>query len=203
VSRETLGRLEAYGSLLKKWQAKINLIGPATLPNLWGRHFLDSAQIAPLIKERFADSLETTPLVHVDLGSGAGFPGLVLAILGTEQGLNLDVHLIESDQRKCAFLREAARITDTQVTLHEARIDAVTPFPADIVTARALAPLDKLLGYAARFWSPETEAIFLKGQDVDKELMQATKSWSMVTSKLTSRTESTGTVLCVKEVRRV
>ena len=122
VSRETLERLTAYADLLVKWQAKINLVGPDTIPSLWRRHFLDSAQVFPLLPQG----------IHrlVDMGSGAGFPGLVLAVMGVG-----DVHLIESDARKCAFLREAARITGTPVTVHNARIENLAPLGADVEAA--------------------------------------------------------------------
>jgi len=132
VSRETRERLNTYAELLRKWQRSINLVGPKTLDDLWNRHFVDSAQLLPLIPP--------TARVLVDFGSGAGFPGLVLAILGMAE-----VHLIESDQRKATFLREVARATGTPVTVHAKRIEQVTPFPADIVSARALAPLGDLL----------------------------------------------------------
>ena len=127
VSRETLERLTIYADLLVKWQAKINLVGPETLADLWSRHMLDSAQLFPLIRP---DAKRL-----VDLGSGAGFPGLVLGVMGAP-----DVHLVESDARKCAFLREAARLTGTTVTIHNKRIEQVAPLGADVVTARALAP---------------------------------------------------------------
>ncbi len=125
VSRETLARLEAYAALLVQWSARINLVGRDTLADLWRRHFLDSAQLCSHVPGS-ARSL-------VDLGSGAGFPGLVLAILGVP-----GVELIEADSRKSAFLREAARVTETPVTIRPCRIEAVPPHPVDVVTARAL-----------------------------------------------------------------
>ena len=128
-------RLETYAGLLVKWQAKINLVGPATLPDLWRRHFLDSAQLLPLLPAA-AGTL-------ADLGSGAGFPGLVLAIM-----TDWRVHLLDSDQRKCAFLRQVALdcgVLD-RVTIHAKRIEQVTGIAADVVTARACAPLGELLG---------------------------------------------------------
>src|SRR6266404_3679270 len=138
VSRETLGRLEAYAELLVRWSARINLVGANTLDDPWRRHFLDSAQL-------FADVPEATQSL-VDLGSGAGFPGLVLAILGVP-----GVELIEADARKCAFLREAARIAAAPVIIRNVRIEAVPAHIVDVVTARACAPLDRLLVLAQRF----------------------------------------------------
>lgn len=164
VSRETLDKLDVYANLLEKWQKRINLVSRKTLPELWTRHFLDSAQIMRALP----DGTNTL----VDMGSGAGFPGLILAILGVP-----DVHLIESDTRKTAFLREAARVTDTQVTLHNARIEDVPPFPADVVTARALAPIRQLLDYAHPFLAENGGfCIFPKGRRYKEELDEAGKN---------------------------
>ncbi|HTH17247.1 MAG TPA: 16S rRNA (guanine(527)-N(7))-methyltransferase RsmG [Magnetospirillum sp.] len=189
VSRETLDRLTAYAELLVKWQARINLVGPDTIPNLWERHFLDSAQVFPILPQP----------IHrlVDMGCGAGFPGLVLAVMGVP-----DVHLIESDARKCAFLREAARVTGTSVTIHNARIEAVEPLGADVVTARALAPLEKLLGWAERHLLPEGHCVFLKGRGVEDELTTASKEWNITFERFPSQTDSLAAILHLKEVRR-
>lgn len=189
VSRETMERLRAYAELLVKWQARINLVGPDTVPTLWQRHFLDSAQVFPILPQA----------VHrlVDMGCGAGFPGLVLAVMGVE-----DVHLIESDQRKCAFLREAARVTGTSVTIHNARIEQVPPLGADVVTARALAPLEKLLGWAERHLLPEGHCVFLKGRGVEDELTLAAKEWNITSERFPSLTDPSATILHLKEVRR-
>lgn len=187
VSRETLERLKAYESLLRKWQPKINLVGPATLADAWTRHFLDSTQIHPLLGE----SVRTL----VDLGSGAGFPGLVLAILGVP-----DVHLVESDTRKAAFLREAARETGTAVTVHAKRIDTVTGIAADVVTARALAPLETLLAWAYPLIGSRGIAVFPKGQNVDQELTDATRSWNMAVERTNSASDPSGTILRIREL---
>lgn len=184
VSRETLERLQAYADLLVKWQKAINLVGPKTIPDLWRRHFLDSAQLLPLLPEH------TTRLV--DLGAGAGFPGLVLAILGVPE-----VHLVESDVRKGTFMREAARLAGVQVTVHTARIEQAAAFPADVVTARALAPLDTLFGYAARFWGPATTGLFLKGEMAEGELTAAAESWTFAAERFPSRSDAAGVVLRV------
>jgi 16S rRNA (guanine527-N7)-methyltransferase len=189
VSRETRERLEAYAALLIRWQKAINLVGPKTLPDLWRRHMLDSAQLRPLVPE------QTRRLV--DLGSGAGFPGLVLAIMGVE-----GVHLIESDARKATFLREAARVTGTAITIHAARIETIEGLPADVVTARAYAPLDKLLQGAARFWTHNSLGLFLKGQDIDVELTTAAKCWRFTAERLPSRSDPSGVVLRVGGLAR-
>ncbi|WP_188259805.1 16S rRNA (guanine(527)-N(7))-methyltransferase RsmG [Azospirillum tabaci] len=190
VSRETLDRLAAYEATLRKWQPKINLVGPSTLPDAWRRHFLDSAQLYPLLPEGAR--------VLVDLGSGAGFPGLVLAIMGVPE-----VHLVESDSRKCAFLREAARVAGASVTVHNKRIEAAPPISADVVTARALAPLNDLLNWAYPFLQDRGAALFPKGQNVADELTDTTKHWKMRTERFDSRTDPTGTILRVSGIARV
>ena len=182
VSRETLDRLCVYAALLRKWQRRINLVGRSTLDDLWRRHMFDSAQLLPLLPEG-ARRL-------VDLGSGAGFPGMVLAILGVPE-----VHLIESDTRKAAFLRDVSRETSTEVDLHVARIEDMQPFVADVVTARALAPLAKLLILARPFVGEQTVMLFPKGQDVDMELTEATKHTIMRTEIVPSRTHDSGAIL--------
>lgn len=189
VSRETLERLRLYAELLVKWQARINLVGPETIPSLWRRHFLDSAQVFPILPQP----------IHrlVDMGSGAGFPGLVLALLGAP-----DVHLIESDARKCAFLREAARVTATPVTVHNTRIERLAPLGADVVTARALAPLDKLLGWAEPHLLPSGHCLFLKGRGHDDELTTASKEWNITYERIPSRSDPLAAILHLREVRR-
>jgi 16S rRNA (guanine527-N7)-methyltransferase len=189
VSRETLQRLEAYAALLLAWSARINLIGRATLGDLWRRHFLDSAQLLPLIPAG------TRSLV--DLGSGAGFPGLVLAIFGVP-----GVELIEADSRKAAFLREAARITETDVVIRGCRIEAVPPHVADVITARACAPLDWLLTLGERFIGPRTSCLFLKGERAAEELTAAGKAWTMTVSRYPSRADPGGSVLLLQQVVR-
>ena len=192
VSRETLGRLERYAELLRKWQRAINLVGPDTLPDLWRRHMLDSAQLYPLIPPGARTLL--------DLGSGAGFPGLVLAILGVPE-----VHLVESDSRKCAFLREAGRVTGTipgNVTIHSCRIEDLRPWPVDVITARACARLDRLLAYAEPFLGERTICLFPKGRTVNEELTEAAKTWSMTVERRPSVTESSGVILQLGHIRR-
>ncbi len=205
VSRETQKRLEDFAVVLEKWQRKINLVGPKTLPDIWRRHILDSAQLVSLVKDYALQRQEAElndPLILVDLGSGAGFPGLILAIFSREWPFPVEIHLVESDQRKCIFLREAARITGVEVTLHGDRIEKIHPFSAHIITARACAPLDRLLEYAERFWGDNTEGLFLKGQDVANEMVQAAISWVMVTKSVPSRSDPSGIILSVTHLRK-
>lgn len=168
----------------------MNLIGRSTAAEVWHRHMLDSAQIM--------GHLPPATNTLVDLGSGAGFPGLVLAILGVP-----NVHLIESKEKKAVFLQEAVAAIDLPVTVHNARIEALAPFEADVVTARALAPLDKLIGYGQRFAGPKTCHIFLKGQHIGDELTNAHKIWKMQVDRKPSTSDPRGSVLCVREVSRV
>jgi len=189
VSRETLARLETYAEYLTKWQKSINLVGPATLPDLWRRHMLDSAQLYPHLPQP----------VHrlIDMGSGAGFPGLVLAILGVPE-----VHLIESDSRKCAFLREVARVTKTPITIHNKRIESVDIPPADVVTARALAPLEMLFTMAFPRLASGGVCLFLKGRGSEDELTSAGKEWHMRVTRFSSQTDADGTILHIGELSR-
>ncbi len=189
VSRETLARLTAYVALLEKWQNTVNLVGRGTLSDVWRRHILDSAQLYSLLP---------APLGHVvDLGSGAGFPGLVLAIMGAE-----DVELIEANTRKCAFLREVARVTNTRVTITNDRIEGKAPRIADVVTARALAPLPRLLDYAKAYVGPDTICLFLKGQRLHEELTEAQKAWKMGVTTIPSLSDTGGSVLCLRKLSR-
>lgn len=185
VSREVGERLAVHLALLAKWQKRINLVGASTLRDPWRRHVQDSAQLLPLLPPA------TRSLV--DLGSGAGFPGMVLAILGVP-----DVHLIEADARKAAFLREVSRETRTPVTVHAARIEEVPPIAADVVTARALAPMPRLLPLAARFAGPETVFLFLKGQHIDRELTEATKNRRLPAEIIRSLTDPSAAIVRIR-----
>ncbi|MGE5146640.1 MAG: 16S rRNA (guanine(527)-N(7))-methyltransferase RsmG [Candidatus Eiseniibacteriota bacterium] len=188
VSRETLGRFQTYAGLIVKWQKAINLVGPKTLEDIWRRHFLDSAQLWSLIPAG-ARTL-------VDLGSGAGLPGLVLALLGFPE-----VHLIESDQRKAVFLRESARELGLSVNVHAKRAEAVTGLDADVVTARALAPLDDLIELAAPFLRVRHGCgLFLKGAESSRELTAVKKKQNMPLERFPSLTEPRGSVLRLREI---
>ena len=194
VSRESGKQLETYASLLLQWQARINLIGPSTRDDIWSRHIADALQLLPLLPEGIRSI--------ADLGSGAGIPGLILAIARP-----LEAHLFESNLKKAAFLREAARQTGARAHIHSIRIEQAQvlaeTIKAEAVTARALAPLPKLLDYAAPFLENGAIGYFHKGQDVDAELTDATKSWKLRVEKHPSVTDSRGVILVVKEAHRV
>ena len=190
VSRETLRRLEQYANLLVKWQGSLALVGKSTLPDLWRRHMLDSAQLL--------FHVPTNSKGWLDIGSGAGFPGMVLAILGAD-----DVHLVESNRKKCEFLHEVARQTETAVHIHAARLEELTPWPINVVTARAVAPLDELLNLAQPFISQGTRCLFLKGQHVARELTDAGKYWKMSVERKVSASDHSGTILSLTEVSHV
>ena len=191
VSRETLGRLEIMVEVLLHWQRAINLVGRATLDDVWGRHILDSAQVAPLIPKD-AKTL-------ADLGSGAGFPGLVLAALRPE----LDVTLIESDARKSAYLGEAARKMGLpkHPKIVISRIEAATPAKADVITARALAPLSQLLAWADRHRSSPAICLFHKGKGWQAELTEAMKDWDIECTPQASVTDRDAVILRIGSYR--
>ncbi|MEQ9519334.1 MAG: 16S rRNA (guanine(527)-N(7))-methyltransferase RsmG [Parvibaculum sp.] len=195
VSRETMERFAVYESCLVEWQRKINLISAGTLPGIWQRHFWDSAQLAPLVPENARN--------WVDLGSGAGLPGLVLAlIIGAERPFT--VHLVESDQRKSIFLREVIRRTGAPAIVHNARMEAPETIAGigicDGVSARACAPLDRLLGWAAPYFGPTTVGLFLKGVKAEEELTNARKSWKFEVTRYPSEADAEGTVLKVERL---
>ena len=194
VSRESGERLETYASLLLQWQARINLIGSSTREDIWTRHIADALQLLPLLPEGIRKI--------ADLGSGAGIPGLILAI-----ALPLEAHLFESNLKKAAFLREAARQTGARAHIHSVRIEQAQTLAETIkveaVTARALAPLSRLLDYAAPFIENGAIGYFHKGQGVDAELTDATESWKVQFESYPSLTDSRGVILVVKEAQRV
>jgi 16S rRNA (guanine527-N7)-methyltransferase len=186
VSRETLGRLQAYADLLNRWTQRINLVAGATLPDLWRRHFLDSAQLAPHIPPGST---------VIDIGSGAGFPGLVLALMGAGS-----VTLVESDKRKAAFLREAARRTGTDVAIFADRLENLVG-QADVITARAFAPLPRLLAQSQHLVDNRSRYVLLKGQDIEDELTAATTSWKLRIERYPSRTDPRGTIVQLTQVQ--
>ena len=194
VSRESLNRLETYVELLLTWQAKINLIGPSTIEDVWRRHVLDGLQLLPLMQNKAG--------IVADLGSGAGIPGLIVALGGDHQA-----YLYESNGKKVAFLREAIRQTKANAQVHQIRLeDLEDHLPAKLpnyVTARALAPLDRLLGWASPFLSRGAIGLFHKGQDVDSEVTEATKTWKIGAIKHSSMTDSRACILEVEGAFRV
>ncbi|MDE0058369.1 MAG: 16S rRNA (guanine(527)-N(7))-methyltransferase RsmG [Defluviicoccus sp.] len=187
VSRETLERLEAYVALLRRWQRRRNLIGRGTEADIWRRHILDSGQLAA--------HLPAGARRIVDLGSGAGLPGLVLAIL-----TGAETTLVEADAVKAAFLAEAARLTEAPCEIRRARIEDLAPWPVDALTARALAPLPRLLDYAAPFAPPLS--IFPKGARWREELTEASRTWHISARDAPSATEPAARILIVERFAR-
>jgi 16S rRNA (guanine527-N7)-methyltransferase len=195
VSRETEERLDRFVALLEEWQAKMNLVAPSTLPNLWTRHIADSLQLLPL-----APSART----WMDLGSGGGFPGVVLACALAEMP-GATIHLVERNTKKAAFLREALRVTAAPGFVHLSNIEVIVDRFAgriDCVTARALAPLHQLIGFAEPLVTKGAKALFLKGQDVEVELTEATKYWNIESRLHASRTGGHGWIVELDHVER-
>jgi len=190
VSRETLDRLKRYTEFLLKWQRAINLIGSSTAHNIWRRHILDCGQLYPFLP------VEKQPIV--DIGSGAGLPGLVLAILGAQ-----DVRLIESDSRKCVFLREAARHAEANVSVIESRAEKVKNLTAGVLTARAVAPLTDLIELSKFMIKPNTISIFLKGKSIESELVDLKTNWNLKLEVHPSKTSPDGAIVRMESVTRV
>jgi len=195
VSRETLARLDAFVRLLLHWQQTTNLVGPATISHLWTRHIADSLQLLALAPKA---------RVWVDLGSGGGFPGMVIACaLAGERGAA--VHLVESNTKKAAFLRAAVREIGLPAVVHAERIEHFAlPIGAhvDVITARALAPLNVLLGYVALLLKTGAQALLPKGQDVEAELTEAAKYWNVQADLVPSKTSPDGRIVVVHRLTR-
>jgi 16S rRNA (guanine527-N7)-methyltransferase len=187
VSRETEARLARYENLLLQRNETLSLISDTTADIIWTRHFLDSAQLSPLIPE------PERPIV--DLGTGAGFPGLVLAILGMAE-----IHLVEHNMQKVAFLRAVAEALDLPVTIHGQKSEAVTPFVAGTVTARALKPLDQLLGFGERFLGQNSVCLFPKGRRAEEEMAVAARKWHMKVERFPSVTDPDSTIFRLSDV---
>jgi 16S rRNA (guanine527-N7)-methyltransferase len=190
VSRETRETLAQFAALLLRWNRTVNLIARGDEPDLWARHIADSLQLVPLIPPGAGRA--------VDLGSGAGFPGLVLAIV-----TRLPFDLVESDQRKAAFLREAVWATGAPVTVHAARAESVTLPPAPLVTARALAPLPRLLALAKPLLAADGVCLFLKGSSAASELTAAATEWHMQVTRVPSQTAPDACILRISDIARV
>ena len=194
VSRETMDRLQIYADLLQQWQKAVNLVAKSTIADIWMRHMADSAQLYYMAPEVGS---------WVDLGSGAGFPGLVVAILRAEHGLS-GVTLIESDRRKCAFLHEVRRNTGIAVDIVEERIEMSATQDrvgqVDIVSARALASLPKLFSLASPLLKPDGTCLFLKGRTVDEECRQALQHWSFQCGLVSSITDDAAHIAVVKRL---
>lgn len=190
VSRETQAALDRFAALLLRWNGTMNLIAHRDERELWRRHIADSLQLVPLIPPGTRRG--------IDLGSGAGFPGLVVAIA---TGLPFD--LIEADQRKAAFLREATRVTAAPVAVHAIRIEGAALRPARLVTARGLAPLPHLLTLAAPLLAPSGTGLFLKGAKVESELTAAAAQWHMQVERVPSQTSPDACILRISDIARV
>jgi 16S rRNA (guanine527-N7)-methyltransferase len=203
VSRETLGRLEIFAAVLRQWQKTINLVSQGTLDDLWHRHFADSAQL-------LAFGPTTGPVSWLDLGSGAGFPGLVVGIMLAERPGSRLV-LIESDSRKCAFLREVVRQTglaalvpvDILAERIETAANTTRVGAVDVISARAVAPLDRLLGWCQPFFGSRTVALLPKGRDFDAELHAARQNWEFEVVLKSSQTLVDGRILVVQALKQV
>ena len=192
VSRETLEKLKLYSSALLKWQTAKNLVANSTLDDMWRRHFFDSAQLFPLIRQRHVSS----ELSLIDIGSGAGFPGLVLSIMGLGHAT-----MVEANGRKCSFMSYVARETTAPSTIVNQRIESVEPQHFDIVTSRACAKIEQILNWSSPFIGPTTEIWLLKGATAEEELTQATALWNMTVERFDSRTSQDGVILRLSDIK--
>lgn len=193
VSRETFGRLRQFEALLIKWNPAINLVSRTTISELWQRHFVDSAQLAKFL-----------PVGHgtwVDLGAGGGFPGVVIAIIAAEVEPAMVVTLVESDQRKATFLRQVCRETGIKTVVLSDRIEKLAPLGSSVISARALAPLSVLCGYAARHGTAESLAVFQKGATYQDELLAAKSHWEFDHEVHASQSDPAGVTLAVRNIR--
>ena len=191
VSRETLDRLQRYAVLLEDWNSRHNLVSNASMADLWRRHFWDSAQVVGLIP--------TTSRTLIDLGSGAGFPALVLAELRPD----LKISLVEATAKKCRFLKTVVSELGLETQIHHRRIEDMPRQPFDVITARACAPLSDLLAYTQRFWGPGSRALLHKGQNLAAELTEARESWRIDSEQHSSRSDPSGIILEIRELQRV
>jgi 16S rRNA (guanine527-N7)-methyltransferase len=195
VSRETEDRLLVFVDLLGKWTQKINLISKSTASDIWRRHILDSVQIYDFAPNKFS--------LWLDIGSGGGLPGVVVAALAAQFEPGARIVMIESDQRKAAFLRTALRELGLGGDVLANRIDAMAPMGADVLSARALAPLDQLLALTERHLKPGGTAIFPKGKTVDQEIADASTNWLFQIEKHASMTDADARILTIKDIKRV
>lgn len=193
VSRETLERLQVYHDLVQKWSPNINLVSKSSLDSLWDRHIWDSAQMADFQKDA---------TLWADLGSGGGFPALVLSIIAKENQPDRQIILVESDQRKSVFLRTVIRELGLNAKVFSKRVEAVAPLNADVISARALADLKHLLPMAVRHLNPNGAALFMKGETWEKEVHDASESWSFQLKVHKSKTSPKAAILEIKEIER-
>lgn len=190
---EVMARLDAFLVILTDWNSRMNLVGPSALANFWGRHAYDSAQLLRIVP---------AAKIWADLGAGAGFPGIVIAsfLAGTE---GATVHLIESMTKRCAFLRYVSQDLALPTLIYNRRAESLHLSPVDVVTARALAPMPRLLEYAQPLLRGSTVGLFLKGRDVDRELEEARKSWWFDVSLTPSASDPEGRIVSLKRLSRV
>ncbi len=194
VSRETEALLAVFSALVIKWNIAINLVSKTTIDQIWSRHILDSVQVF---------EYGATANHWVDLGSGGGFPGIVVAILAKQRAPYMQVTLVESDQRKATFLRQASQALGLGANVISDRIEAIAPLAADVLSARALAPLPKLCAFAVRHLAADGIAIFQKGKSADAEITEARKDWHFSYSSHKSVTDSAAVVLVLKGIAHV
>ena len=200
VSRETMTRLEIYKTLLVKWQKSINLIGPSTLAQFWSRHAEDSAQLLSLVP--------TTAKKWIDLGTGAGFPGLIIAQFWAKKENGATIHLIERDHKKCAFLRQVIRETNVKVQIHETKIEDVGKTDhhiyenVDIMSARALASLSKLFSLSEKFFNRKTIGLFMKGCEWKNDIKESEKIWQCDITPIISQTDQQSRILMCRNPQK-
>jgi 16S rRNA (guanine527-N7)-methyltransferase len=194
VSRETLQKLQTYADLLIKWQKAKNLVANSTLDDLWRRHFLDSAQLAPEMCKVFGEK----QLTILDIGSGAGFPGLVLSVMGLGRA-----HMVEANGRKCIFMRNVSRETSADAQICNDRIENISPFPVDVIVSRACASIGQLLTWSAPFLVSNPEIWLLKGETAEDELTEAQACWNMKIQRINSLSDSSGVILRLCDVKRL
>jgi 16S rRNA (guanine527-N7)-methyltransferase len=193
VSRETCARLDTFCELVRKWNPKVNLVSRASLPELWERHVADSVQLLKI----------QVDMSHwVDIGSGGGFPGVVIAAAMPDRSPNAKMTLVESDQRKAAFLRTAIRELGLPATVKSQRIEDCDPMEATVISARALAPLSQLLGYAHRHLVSEGIAVFPKGATWQKEVADACQEWSFSHEAIKSQTDPDAAILVIRDIKK-
>lgn len=188
VSHETMAKLDSYAAMLEEWNQKFNLVAESTLPQIWQRHFLDSAQLTRFMPP---DSKS-----YGDIGTGAGFPGLVLAILGLQ-----NMHLIESNGKKISFLREVVSKLELPVTIHHKRVEDCGDLKCDVVTARAVTVMKDLLPLSQRILRPGGACIFMKGRMADAELTESRKAWTFDLVKMPSLSDESGSILILQNIR--
>ncbi len=196
VSPDTAARFEAWRQLLVKWNKRVNLVGHTTLADFWRRHALDSAQLIAVARQKRGEALADA--TWLDLGSGAGFPGLAVALMLADN--TRPVTLVESNSKKASFLREAARVAGVAVTVKAERAEALAPAQADILAARAFAPLSDLLSHMHRLAKPGGLGLFLKGRDAQREVETARQSWEFTLDTTPSVASPDGVVLCVQSL---